>query len=141
MNQRFSLVVSALLLGVLLLPPVLWGCEEAETSDCSMQECPFAGPRVAGGCHEAVESPQEPSVIEGRSVPGAQFGCCAVPMDPDTGMATSATSRELISTSLTVSIESVAPRQPRLPSDLMARTVASQVHDLGRFTLLSSFLL
>jgi hypothetical protein len=62
-------------------------------------------------------------------------------MDPDTGMATSATSRELISTSLTVSIESVAPRQPRLPSDLMARTVASQVHDLGRFTLLSSFLL
>ena len=141
MNQRFPFLVSVLLLGVLLLPPVLWGCEEAETSDCSMQECPFAGPRVANGCHEAAESSQDPSMTDGRPVPGTQFGCCVTSMDPDTGKATSGTVRELNPTSLTVSIESVAPRQPRLPSDLMAQTVAAQVHDLGRFTLLSSFLL
>ncbi len=106
-----------------------------------MQECPFSGSQIAGGCHEAAESSQDPSVTDGRSVPGAQFGCCVAPMDPDTGKATSGTVRELISTSLTASIESIVPRRPRPPSDLMVRTVASQVHDLGRFTLLSSFLL
>lgn len=139
MQQRRSL--SAILaLGFLLVSPMAWGCEGTSVQNCSMSDCPMTDQHEADGCHDS-----DSSSVHGSSScdagPEVWIACCDAPVDPEPAKVDSASARVHSTVPLIILAERIEVDPPPRPPDLISEAISSQQHELGRFTLLSSFLL
>ena len=126
------------LAGVLLLlaSPAAWGCESSDMASCQMSACPMsaAGSQMPS-CHQATGD----SPVRGSMGPAAG-ACCQAPLDREPIDSTPVSL--LNPTSALAPAGAVAEAaQERPGTQAGADTVASQRHGLGRYTLLSSFLI
>lgn len=129
-----------LALGLLVLSPVAWGCEATGMQNCSMSDCPMPDQQELDGCHES-EDLTDQALSGCAAVPEAWIACCDAPVDQDPAKVDAATSWYETTTPLIILAERVEPRPPSGPPDLISEIISSRQHELGRFTLLSSFLL
>ena len=129
-----------LALGLLLLPPVAWGCEATGMLNCSMSDCPMPDQQESDGCHEA-----EDLLDQGSSGcdagPEIWTGYCDAPVEQDSARVDSEAYRDQTAAPLIMLAERIEPRSPSGPPDFISEAISARQHDLGRFTLLSSFLL
>ena len=107
---------------------------------CSMSNCPMSAPPEAEGCHGS-EVPVESESSDCHAGPELGIACCAAPIDPEPAKVDSQVSSAQTEAPLVVLAKRIEPRPPSKPPDLIAETISSQQYELGRFTLLSSFLL
>ncbi len=139
--MRKRLTLSAILaLGLLLVSPMTWGCEGTGMQDCSMSNCPMPDQQKSDSCHRADSSSDHDSSGCDAS-PVIWIACCGAPGDPEPAKLDSASFCDHDTTPLVVLAERVEFEPPLRPPDLISETISSQQHELGRFTLLSSFLL
>lgn len=139
MRKRQTL--SAILaLGLLFVSPIAWGCEGTGMQDCSMSNCPMPDQQESAGCHEPDSSSDHGS---SGCEPGPEvwIGCCQAPVEPEPAKLDSVSFGDHGTTPLVVLAERVEVEPPLRPPDLISEAISSQQHELGRFTLLSSFLL
>ncbi|NNE47713.1 MAG: hypothetical protein HKN37_13750 [Rhodothermales bacterium] len=114
--------------GVLLLAaPAAWACGQIGemSAECDMPE--MAG--SMGGtamCHDGGQMADD---------------CCDVGPAPDTAQAISFQSLKLLTTLVAVDLQEVAPPAPAALSPDLLSADGFRLHDLGRYTLFSSFLL
>lgn len=133
--------ISAMLaFGLLFGSPLAWGCEWASMQDCSLSACPMTDHHAAKGCHEAAVTPAEISSACDAQ-PQASIECCASPAEPEPARMDSQSIWDDNVSPLTVLADAVQQPPPSRPPDLVSNAISSQQHELGRFTLLSSFLL
>ena len=129
-----------LALGLLLLPPVAWGCEATGMLNCSMSDCPMPDQLESDGCHES--EPVSDHALSGcDATPEAWIACCDAPVDREPAKVASAASWSQATTPLIMLAERIEPRSPSGPPDFISEAISARQHELGRFTLLSSFLL
>lgn len=122
-------IVAILALGFLFVSPFAWGCEGTGMQNCSMSDCPMTDEQPVDDCHEpAPMTEHDPS-------------SCDAPIDQEPAKVDSAYNRDHSTIPLIVLTETVEIRPPSRPPDLISETISTQQHELGRFTLLSSFLL
>ena len=129
-----------LTLGLLLLTPVAWACEGRGMQNCSMSECPMAVQQESDDCHKS-EDTSDHSSPSCTAAPEAWIAYCDTAGGPEQARIDSMRSRDHGTTRLIILAERMVPRSPSRPLDFISETVLSQQHELGRFTLHSSFLL
>jgi len=127
------------LIGALLLlaSPMAWGCDSRDMTSCQMAPCTMS---VAGSsmpdCHETAGASQN----RGSLAP-ASSACCQAPLDREPIDSAPTSQIDLSSTPFLAEVDMVAVQEElETPSD-SDTTVASQRHELGRYTLLSSYLI
>jgi hypothetical protein len=92
------------------------------------------------GCKESeTSSDHGPSSCDAG--PEVWIACCDAPVDPEPAKVDSASSSDHGTSPLIILAERVEIEPPSRPPDLISEAISSQQHALGRFTLLSSFLL
>lgn len=129
-----------LALGLLLLSPVAWGCEATGMQSCSMSDCPMTDQQESDACHES--EPVSDHALSGcDATPEAWIACCDASADREPGKVESATSWSQATTPLVILTERIEPWSPSGPPDFISEAISARQHNLGRFTLLSSFLL
>lgn len=107
---------------------------------CSMSDCPMTEERAVDDCHESDDMTEHDS--SGCDTgPETWIACCDAPPDQEPVKVESVSNWGHSPTPLIVLAESVEIRPPYRPPDLISEAISSQQHELGRFTLLSSFLL
>ena len=127
------------LMGVLLLlsSPVAWGCDSTDSGVCQMSACPMTGAGTSmPDCHEAGDESRD----RGSLAPAAS-ACCSAPLEREPIESAPTAQLNHSSSLLLDEVESIDPQpwlEPLVSSDA---TIASQRHELGRYTLLSSFLI
>jgi len=135
LSRRTIYVLTGVLL--LLSSPVAWGCESTDTSDCQMSACPMSG---AGGSMPDCDA-GDGSSRDRRAVAPVPSACCSAPLDREP-IDSAPTAQFDLSSSLPLDeVDSIDPQlwlEPLASSDA---TIASQRHELGRYTLLSAFLI
>jgi hypothetical protein len=96
--------------------------------------------KPADDCHESA-----PMAEHGSSSCDAQpelwIACCDAPIDQEPVKVDAASNWDHNTTPLIVLMETVEIQPHSRPPDLISEAISSQQHELGRFTLLSSFLL
>lgn len=117
-----------------------WGCEGPDMQDCSMSNCPMPDQQESEGCHEP-DSSSDHGSSGCDAGPVMWIACCEAPVDPEPGKLDSVSCCDHDTTPLVVLAERVEVEPPLRPPDHIAEAISSQQHELGRFTLLSSFLL
>lgn len=138
--QRQRSLAAMLALGILLVTPMAWGCQGTGMQNCSMSDCPMTDQRAAEGCHESrASSGHRSSGCD--ATPTVWIACCGTSARPESARIDSVTSWDHDVLPLTVPAERVQLEPPAAPPDLILEAISSQQHELGRFTLLSSFLL
>lgn len=115
-----------------------WGCDSVDTGVCQMSACPMSGAGSSmPGCHEdAGASPDRGSLTPAASA------CCQAPVDREPIDAAPVGQLDLFTSLLLAEVVQSTveiPLEPPLVSS--DTTIASQGHELGRYTLLSSFLI
>jgi len=138
--RRQRTLATILAFGVLLVSPMAWGCEGTGMQNCSMSDCPMPDPQESDGCHEADAS----SDLASSGCDASHeiwIACCDAPVDPEPAKVDTASTWVHSTVPLMVLAERVEPQAPSRPPDLIFQAVSSQQHELGRFILLSSFLL
>jgi hypothetical protein len=127
-------------LGGLLISPMAWGCDGAGGQNCRMSNCPMNDQQSAHGCPQSETSPEHSSM---GCAAGQEMGiaCCDAPGDLEPATVDSESSRDRGTTQLVVLAEQAELQLPVRPPDLVSEAISSQQHELGRFTLLSTFLL
>jgi hypothetical protein len=96
--------------------------------------------REVDDCDESDEMAEHDSA-DCDSGPEAWIACFEAPADLEPVKIESASNWDDSPTPLIVLAESVEIRPPYRSPDLIPETISSQQHELGRFTLLSTFLL
>lgn len=139
MRQRRTLV-AIIALGGLLISPLAWGCEGTGGQNCRMSNCPMNEQQKAHGCPQSKTSPEHGSL---GCAAGQEVGiaCCDAPGDLEPATVDSESSRDRGTIPMVVLAEEVELQPPSRPPDLVSEAISSQQHGLGRFTLLSTFLL
>ena len=134
-TRRTIYVLTGLLL--LLSSPVAWGCDSANSGACQMSACPMASTGASmPGCHDAAnESPDR-----GSLAPAAN-ACCSAPLDREPIDSAPTAQFDPSSSLLLDEVTSIDPQPWLAPLVSSDATIASQRHELGRYTLLSSYLL
>jgi hypothetical protein len=133
-SRRIICTLAGLLL--LLTSPVAWGCESTDMASCQMAACPMSsGESPMPPCHEGFGAEQD----LGSTSP-TLGACCQAPLDREPIDSTPVSQLDLTSSLLPAGAAAEAP-QERPATQANADTVASQRHELGRYTLLSSFLI
>ena len=127
-------------LGILFVPPIAWGCEGSDMQNCSMSDCPMPIPQEVEGCHDSDASPDQVSSNCGAT-PEVWISCCDGRVDQEPAKVDSASYWDPSTTPLVILAEHIEIQPPSRPPDLVSEVIFSQQHELGRFTLLSSFLL
>lgn len=133
-------IVAILAWGILFVSPFAWGCEGTGMQNCSMTDCPMTKAPEVDDCHPSADM-AEHDYSGCNAEPGAWIACCDAPVDLEPAKVDSASNWDDSPTPLIVLAESVEIRPPLRPPPLISETISSQQHELGRFTLLSSFLL
>lgn len=136
--KRSAKVIALLALVALLGPPTAWGCAETGMPDCSMAGCEMTDPNDSkmSDCHDEQQESRSCDVEAKMS-----FDCCDMSAAQEPVEATGDDLSNLRTESMTVEVgelETVVVPQPPLAA---FRSIQSRQHALGRFTLLSSFLL
>jgi hypothetical protein len=129
----------AALIGVLLLlaSPMAWGCDSVDTGVCQMSACPMSGAGSSmPGCHEGAGTSQD----RGSLTPAAG-ACCQAPIDREPIDSAPAGQLDLSSSLLLAEVVQSRVEERLEPLVSSDATIASQGHELGRYTLLSSFLI
>ena len=143
--RRQRTLVTILALGILLVSPMAWGCEGTGMQNCSMSDCPMPDQPAAGGCHEpdgvSGDGPAHDGAPGCDPGPEVWIACCDAPVDQEPAKVDSASAWVHSTVPLIVLAERVEPQARSRPPDLISEAISSQQHELGRFTLLSSFLL
>mgnify|MGYP001828741529 FL=1 len=139
MRHQRSLV-AILALGILFVSPFAWGCEGTGMRNCTMSDCHMTEERDVDDCDESGEMAEHESA-GCDSAPESWVACFEAPADLEPAKIDSASIWDDSPTPLIVLAESVEIRPPYRPPDLRSETISSQQHELGRFTLLSTFLL
>ena len=94
----------------------------------------------AEDCHES-RAPSEHDSSGCEAASEAWIACCDAPVDQELAKVDSASNWDRSATLLIIVAEIVEIRPPSRPPDLIPEAISAQQHELGRFTLLSSFLL
>lgn len=139
MTQRRKLV-AMVALGVLLGSPFAWGCEGTGMQNCSMSDCPMTDQQPTDDCHETA-GPSEHDSSGCDAQPELWIACCDAPVNQEPAKVESASNWDHSATALSFLAEPVEIRPPSRSLDLISDAISAQQHELGRFTLLSSFLL
>ena len=129
----------AALIGVLLLlaSPMAWGCDSVDTGVCQMSACPMSGAGSSTpGCHEGAGTSKD----RGSLTPAAG-ACCQAPIDREPIDSAPVGQLDLSSSLLLAEAVQSTVEEPLEPLVSSDATIASQGHELGRYTLLSSFLI
>lgn len=137
-QQRTAVAIIAL--GVLFVSPFAWGCEGTGMKNCSMSDCPMTEAPMADDCHDS-SAPVEHDSSGCDAEPEVWIACCDAPVDQEPAKVDSASNWDHSTTPLIVLAERIEVQLPARPPDLISEAISSQQHELGRFTLLSSFLL
>jgi hypothetical protein len=138
--RQIRTIATIFALGLLLVSPVAWGCEATGMESCAMSDCPMTDQLEADACHES-EALSDQALSGCDAMPEAWIACCDAPVDQDPARVDAAMSWYQTTTPLIILAERVEPRPPSGPPDFISETISSRQHELGRFTLLSSFLL
>lgn len=139
MRQQRTLV-AIFAFGVLFVSPFAWGCEGTGVQNCSMSDCPMTHESEVDDCHDSAAPPQhETSGCDAE--PEVWIACCDAPVDQKPAKVESAAFLDHGATPLIVLAERVEIQPPSRPPDFVSEAISAQQHELGRFTLLSSFLL
>lgn len=133
-------LVAILALGALFVSPFAWGCEGTSMKNCRMSDCPMTHESEADDCHD-LAAPPEHDTSGCDAEPEVWIACCDAPIDQEPARVESAASLDRGATPLTVLAERVEIQPPWKPPDLISEAVCARQHELGTFTLLSSFLL
>jgi len=139
MRQR-RIIVAILALGILFVSPFAWGCEGTGMQNCSMSDCPMTDEQPADDCHESAAMAEHDS-SSCDAEPEMWIACCDAPIDQEPAKVDSASNWDHSTIPLIVLAETVEIQPPSRPPDLISEAISSQQHELGRFILLSSFLL
>ena len=127
------------LIGALLLlaSPMAWGCDSMDTGDCQMSACPMSGAGSSmPGCHDESGASQD----RGSLAP-AQSACCQAPLDREPIESAPTSQIDLPSGLFLAEVERSTVQERLEPLADSDATIASQRHELGSYTLLSSFLI
>jgi len=108
--------------------------------NCSMSGCPMTEESMAEDCHQSA-APAEHTSAACDANPQAWIACCKAPIDQEPAKVDSASNWDHSTTPLIVLVETIKIQHPSRQPDLISEAISSQQHELGRFTLLSSFLL
>jgi len=139
MRQRRTLV-AVLALGLILVSPFAWGCEGTGMQNCSMSDCPMTDPQPDDDCHQSAPM-AEHETSSCDSQPEMWIALCDAPIDQEPVNVDSAPNLDHSATPL-IGLAATVEIQPHSrPPDLITEAISSQQHELGRFTLFSSFLL
>ena len=131
----------AIALASLFLTPVAWGCERGDMEGCSMSACPLmsASQRMPD-CHGP--SPALSSAHQGCDLAAvAQVDCCAGRVSPEPTTLSSSAPTNPEPSPLVPRTEGLAVEAPPRPPERAWMALETRTHDLGRFTLLSAYLL
>jgi hypothetical protein len=130
-------ILCALVAGLFLVTsPAAWGCETTDVAACQMSACPLSGGSGTAGCHRSA------GTAPGADSMGTTAGsCCDAPLDRDP--IDTVPINHWLPSPTDARIEAGSPvteegLEPLANSDA---TVRSQTHELGRYTLLSTFLI
>jgi len=136
--KRSAKVIALLALVALLAPPTAWGCAELGMLDCSKSGCEMSEPNgmKMSDCHSEQDGSQS-CEIEADS----WFECCAMSAAQEPVEATGDELSNLRTESMMVEVGESQTAVLPLPTVAASRVLQSQQHALGRFTLLSSYLL
>lgn len=132
--------LSVALLG-LLISPMAWGCDGIDMQSCAASGCPMmsAGHQTTK-CHEGVPE-VEVSQRSCHATPEARVACCETQVDTERLMIGSIASSSFGPTPQSLLSGQVAIGPVPRPPDLAWMALGTRRHELGRFTLLSTFLL
>ena len=133
-------IVAIFAFGILFVTPSAWGCEGTDMQNCSMSDCPMVQERPVEGCHESA-APSQPDSSGCDTESASWIACCDAPLDREPAKTGSASIWDQSATPLVVLAERVELQPPARPPDGRSEAVSAQWHELGRYTLLSSFLL
>ena len=123
-------------LALLLVSPCAWGCDSSGMKGCDMSERPMSEEQGSSHCEQDDDEPMDCGGQKTVSV-----DCCDAPADrsvAEIAPSSVSVSRLDLPTAGTTGIQSEAP--PPLPVDATC-VIRTQQHELGRFTMLSSYLL
>jgi hypothetical protein len=122
---------------LVLASPMAWGCDSMEAGVCQMSACPMS---AAGGsmpgCHEVDGASQDCGSV--APVPSA---CCQAPLDRRPIDSAPTGQLDLLSGLFLAEVELSTVQERLEPLADSEATIASQRYELGRYTLLSSFLI
>lgn len=138
--RRQRTLVAILALGILFVSPLAWGCEGTGMQNCSMSSCPMTAEPEPDDCHESA-APAEHDSTGCDAESESWIAYCDAPVDQEPAKIDSASCWDHRTTPLVLSAEHLEIQPPSRPPDLISEVITSQQHELGRFTLLSSFLL
>jgi len=136
--RHLTRLTAILALLALLAPPMASGCGAAGMPNCAMSDCPMSEPddTPMSGCHSGREDSRACDVTA-----NARLKCCDTTIGQEPVEATVGSQPDLRGAPLVVEVGVLEPHAPAPPSIAAARVLQSQQHSLGRFTLLSSYLL
>jgi len=94
----------------------------------------------AEDCHESdVPAEDDPSGCDAE--PEVWIACCDAPIDQEPAKVDTTTALDHGATPLIILTERVEVQPPSRPPDLISGAISARQHELGRFILLSSYLL
>lgn len=109
--------------------------------NCSMSDCPMDSQKQDIGCHDSTGSREDHGWSSTAAGPQTLIACCDVPVDQEPVQIDAGIAQNHGTTPLMVLAERVDLRPPCKPPDSISQTVSSRQYEMGRCTLLSSFLL
>lgn len=140
--RHLSNILALCSLALVLASPVAWGCEGTGMENCAMAACPMGeghGAReVTAPSHCGQDAAETTDCAVRRAV---SVDCCDAPAErplAESAPGNPSVSRHEPPSGGTTGLQVEAP--PPLPVDATC-VVRTQQHELGRFTMLSSYLL
>lgn len=123
----------------LLVSPVFGGCEASGAQECGMSACPMEAPSTSSACHDGASIVD--SAFESCDDKPMSIACGAGPADLAPARIDAPSTAAPASVTLLLLTEIPSGAEPGQPPDESFFAVNSRLHQVGRFTLLSSFLL
>ncbi len=134
--RNTTYILALLLLGVVLVSPTAWGCESSQMSECSLANCPMNAEQVSPNCQQ----------MNGHSAgcgsrEAISDACCGEPRgEPLAEQAVGQSSNSRVAPPIAAFGEIGLEPPPLLPADA-TKVICTKQHEVGRFTILSSYLL
>lgn len=139
-RQRSIWVLTATVQLLLVSTPATWGCGSDATGACPMSDCPMAIPETDMGCHDPVPvDDQDQTACDSASQD--MIACCDAPAELQPVGLESPRSATDSATPAVLVVGGVESLSPAHPPDRVLHRIASKRYEMGRYTLLASFLL
>jgi hypothetical protein len=138
-------IVATVALGVLLASTGAWGCPNADGQSCTMADCPMAEERPGNDCHDGMQMDESP--MAGATIQSCEassplwIGCCDSPTSDDPARLETTDFQVGDAQDSGAPVGRIEPPSPTAPPRFAADLLSARDHDVGRYTLLSTFLL